>query len=189
MAKHEDTWLGRRREDFQTGRVAELAELLASGLRGIDERLGLEVDEDDGGHEAIITAGGDPEAFALVDEIVASAPAIPGWTFVALHPARGFGFEVRAGGLAFDATALTFMPLPGPDGVLGVRLLVPNPDAPEWPELAPMVIQTGLGERVAARLDRVEVGARPDSSEHVFALEMLASYVSRHAPPLGSDLE
>jgi hypothetical protein len=182
MAAHADLWRGLDRATFETTRMPELVERIASAIAGLDDRLGLEVSETDDGHEAIVTAHGDPEAFETVDEIVASAPEVPGWTFVALHPPRGFDFEVSAGGKRFEASRLTFEPLPAADGSLRVRLHVPDPSAPEWDELAALVIETGIGERLAARIDGIEVGERPESSENVFALEMLGAYVGRHAP-------
>src|SRR5690606_31117162 len=100
-----------RRSEIEAMDAEAASEALSQGVAAIDERLGVEVSDVGGTRQVVVTAGGDAEAFELVHRLVAAAPAIPGWSFVALRPAQGFDFEVNAGGLTFDAKALSFQPL------------------------------------------------------------------------------
>lgn len=157
-------------------------EVLDERVAAIDERLEAEVSDISGTRQVIITANGDPEVFELVHRVVAAAPSIPGWSFVTLRPAQGFDFEVDAGGLVFDAKALSFQPLPPEQAPTqpAIRLLVPNPEWGEWSELGLQIIETGIGEEAAARIGYLEIGKREDDSENVFAIESLGGWLERH---------
>jgi hypothetical protein len=187
MSKLDWGWLRGRLPEVQAMSAEAAAEVLDHGVAAIDERLGAEVSDVDGTRQVVVTAGGDAEAFELARRLVAAAPALPGWSFVALRPAQGFDFEVTAGGMVFDAKALSFQPLSEQEAPtqLAIRLLVPNPQLEEWSELGLQIIETGLGEEAAARIGYLEIGRREDDSENVFAIETLPGYVERHAPPAG----
>jgi hypothetical protein len=185
MSKLDWGWLQGRLSEVQAMGAEAAAEVLERGVSAMDERLGVEVTDEGGTRRAIVTAGGDAEAFDAARRVVASAPAIPGWEFVALRPAQGFDFEVNAGGLVFDAKELSFQALTSEEAPtqLAIRLLVPNPWLEEWAEIGLRVLETGLGEEAAARIGYIEIDRREPDSKNVFPLESLPGWVQRHAAP------
>src|SRR5262245_50317274 len=60
-------------------------------LQKIHPGLWLEI----GGSDFIVTAEGRQDLFALVEEVVAAAPSLPDWTFIALKPKLGFPERTR----------------------------------------------------------------------------------------------
>ncbi len=187
MSKIDWGWLQGRLSEVEAMAAEAAAEVLERGVAAIDERLGAEVSDVEGTRRVVITAGGDAEAFAIAREVVAAAPSLPNWSFVALRPGQGFDFEVSAGSLVFDAKALSFQPLSAEEAPmqLAIRLLVPNPELEEWSEIGLHLIETGIGEEAAARIAYLEIDRREPDSANVFAIESLAGYVERHAPPAG----
>ncbi len=157
---------------------------LDKGLKAIDERLDVEITDDDGTRTVVLTANGESELFGVVHALVDAAPSIPRWRFVALRPAGDFNFEIESGGLRFGVSALTFQVIDHevPPGHLAIRLLVPNPQLPEWSDIALQIIEVGLGEEAAARIAHIEIDKRKPDSEGVFSLESLPGYVARHTP-------
>jgi hypothetical protein len=183
MSKIDWGWLQGHLPEIQAMSAEAAAEVLEHGVAAIDERLGVEVSDENGTRQVVVTAGGDAEAFELAHRVVAAAPSLPGWSFVALRPAQGFDFEVTAGSLVFDAKALSFQPLSEQEAPtqLAIRLLVPNPQLEEWSEMGLRIIETGLGEEAAARIAYLEIGHREADSENVFAIESLPGYIERHS--------
>ncbi|MCX4242577.1 hypothetical protein [Paraliomyxa miuraensis] len=183
MNASEWSWLKEHASELGAMPAEEASEALSTALAAIDERLGVEITDHDGAREVVVTAGGDVDAFELVRHMVATAPSLAGWTFVALRPAQGFDFEVDAGGLVFDAKALSFQPLTADEAptLPAIRLLVPNPGLDDWSELGLRIIERGIGEEAAARIAYLEIGKREDDSENVFAIESLGGWLERHA--------
>jgi hypothetical protein len=58
----------------------------------------------------IITAEGNQDAFPSADALVAAAPDIAGWTFIALKPPLGFDFSHTDGAVSLDVSKLWFLP-------------------------------------------------------------------------------
>ncbi|MBL0018614.1 MAG: hypothetical protein IPP17_19800 [Bacteroidetes bacterium] len=60
--------------------------------------------------ELVFTAEGNLRNFIFVEELVAAAPAIPGWTFTAHKPAiDSIEFGVEMEGIQFDHKTLHFL--------------------------------------------------------------------------------
>lgn len=163
--------------------ASEAAEELGGALLRIDEQLGVEVEEGGSANrEVIVTAFSDRTRFELVRRIVAGLGEHRGWTFVALKPARGFAFTLTLGNSPVSASRLQFEPIEDISG--GVRILVessiflpPESAATEWGWL---IVETGLGEELAARIPHIEVAAsRPGAGAR--PLTALADFVNR--PP------
>jgi hypothetical protein len=159
--------------------ASEAADEIAEALLRVDAQLGVEVA--DGGSEVrelILTAYSDGTRFLLVQRIAAALGPSAGWTIIALKPARGFDFELTLGASVVRAASLRFVPMPGVGH--GVRLLVdaamPIPDRADAEEIAWLVVETGIGEELAARLAHVELGhSAGDSGER--AIIDLAEHV------------
>lgn len=183
MGNEDWAWLLPRRDELRARSPDAVAEILTEELAKLDERLEVEVSDDGTSRRIIISAGRQVGAFDRVRSLVASAPAIPRWAFVALRPARGFEFEFHAG-RRIDARALSFQPLRAEDGRLSIRLLVPNPQFEGWSDIGWQVIEAGVGEEAAARLAGLEIGTREAGSDDVYPLESLGGYIERHAAPL-----
>jgi len=154
-------------------------ERLLQRLHKIDDRLYIEFATGEE-PELIITAHGDRDCFAVVNEVVAAAPEDTGWKIFALKPRQGFpevaeyeSFEVRLAEVRFE-------PLRREGSQdLGLRVYVPNwrADQAEQALLAIMnACDHGLGERIFAnRVQHVEVrpyDADADSSELIPLVEL-----------------
>jgi hypothetical protein len=68
------------------------------------------------------------EDFPLVKAIIACAPNIRGWSFIALKPPMGFDFTTNYEGILFDPSSMWFLPLVSNSRPqeLGLRVGVPN---------------------------------------------------------------
>ena len=181
------SWLVARAAEVSAMGPDAVAELLSEELAKIDDRIAAEVHDVEGTREVMITAGGEADAFPLVRELVASAPALPRWSFSAFRPGRGFDFEVHAGPMVFDAKQLGFQPLSADEAPsqLAIRLLVPNPQLEEWAEIVLQIIEAGVGEEAAALIAYLEIDKRRDDSKNVFALESLPGWIERHRDAAG----
>lgn len=166
---------------LRTMSAEQVAERFGAELAKVDDRVGVEVTDRSGTREVLLTAGGDADAFGRVRELVAGAPAMPGWAYVALRPGRGFEFDIEVGGRMFPARALSFVALEKGDAPtsLAIRLLVPNPEAGDWAEAGLSVIEAGVGEEAAARIGYLEIGKREDDTEGVYAIESLEGWIGR----------
>lgn len=185
MSKADWSWLKAQIDRVATASVHRATEVLEQGLTAIDSRLGVEITDNSGTREVVITANGTAKLFGLVKELVETAPPIRGWSFIALRRPAGFDFEVHLGTLVFGANRLSFQPIDAEvaPGQLAIRLLVPNPNYKEWVDAGLQIVEAGLGEELAARIGHLEIGKRKPDSESVFALESLPGYVKRHTNP------
>lgn len=178
-------WFAHHKSDLarvQSDRSAVLDELLQR-LQRIDRKLCFEICTNRDPHELIVTAQGRRELFSLVGAVVAAAPRLEGWNFIALKPAMGFTFRTSYGGTNFDPQSMWFCPLESSSNGLGLRVGVPefDPDQERKTTSAILVIlETGLGERAAAsEIHYVEVAALPSKPEGHGYIELteLADYI------------
>jgi hypothetical protein len=157
-------------------------------LKRVKKGFAFEMSEEaKGSREFVITAQeGDRKLFGVVDAMVAAAPLLRGWTFVALKPAMGFDFTHSYEGVVYDPKAMWFLPLNLTDrpGDLGLRVGVPSlreldQDAAEF--AVTIILETGLGERErAADVQYVEVTRLPNdpAKEGYIELPDLAAYIA-----------
>lgn len=143
-------------------------DVVLAELKKVDPSLWFEISGDLGGRrEFVVTAEGRTELFETVDRLVAAAPDLEEWRFVALKPGSGFGFVSEYEGRRLDPNAIWFVPLESASDPqsLGVRVGVPGYDPADrrvFESAVLMMLDTGLGEREAAtQLDVVQVGPLP----------------------------
>lgn len=147
----------------------EAAEEIGSKLIEFDKRLGVEVGEEPAEpnppvRELIVTAFSDPDVFDDVRLIVQGVSKTPGWQVVALKPPRGFSFTVELGNRTVDARDLKYVMLPNH----GIGLVVPSevmeflrPEDRDTEELAWLIVEGGIGEELAAKLNHIEFVSSP----------------------------
>jgi hypothetical protein len=141
-------------------------------LHEIHEGLFFEVSEpQDGICDFVITAEGRKSLFSLVDEIIAAAPSLKGWTFTALRPPMGFGFAIDYGKVHLDPDELWFLPLSAGENEdhLGLQIGIPKlkkRDEEEALNASRILLDTGLGERRSAEtIEHVEVVSLPKDAD------------------------
>ena len=141
-------------------------------LKRLNRHLCFELSAPGAGvRELIISAQGHSDVFQLVEALVAGAPSIPGWQFIALKSPMGFDFTSTYEGTCFEPRAMWFLPLQSnlKPAQFGVRVGVPNltKERASRARLAVAVIlDTALGERAAAsEIQYLEVFALPDAPE------------------------
>jgi hypothetical protein len=147
----------------------EVAEAIGDAILKVDQRLGVEVanQDEDKTTEVIITSYSDASLFSLVHQMVGLLPDVPGWNFGALKPPRGFKFTISINKHKLNVDGIEFSTIP--DIVGGVQLLIPQalvenlPLGQDTEELAWLIVETGIGEELSSKLQHVEFS----SSENV----------------------
>lgn len=146
--------------------------------------IGGAADQD---QELIITAEGDVNYFAQVEELVNAAPQIPNWSFIAFIPPRDADFEIDYEGVQLNANDLYFDPMESANepGKLGVRVYIPNYEIvrnDKW--LRPAIykiLDTILGEKsFASDVRFVEIAQLSDDpvGDGFLHLSQLPQYIS-----------
>src|SRR5262249_280264 len=131
-------------------------DLVLANLREVDAGLFFEMSLDRYPNEFIISASGNKKLFSLIDEIVACAPKLDDWKVTALKPPRGVNFTSNFRGLSFNPHQMWFLPLKKRDDpkFLGLRIVFEGGCNFAEKEMVRdgtfLVLDTGLGERVAA---------------------------------------
>lgn len=176
---------GRLRETDGKDRQALFDQLLEC-LQAFREDLFFEIGGFPGGTtELIITAEGKSDLFDDVRALVASAPALPGWKFIALKPAAGFDFVTVYEGARIDPKTSWFLPLASaehPDR-FGMSLACSTYDATRhdtFRAAAHVVVETALGELAAAeRVHYIDVEATPEdpTEDGYIELPQLVAYL------------
>jgi len=168
-----------RLQRFKHGRDEALLDELQDHLQSYSSGLWFEIGgHPDGPMELVISAEGDTDYFDDVKALVASAPSIDGWTFVAFKPAQGFGFTTEYEGITVDPAKSWFLPMHSTNdpSELGLRVAVPGFNAEEaksYRAAVYIVIETGLGElRAWEAIKHVEVTEVPASPESEGYIEL-----------------
>jgi len=143
--------------DFPDGDTVGFVDLLYDELVKIDPNLVIEISEPDGKdcRELILSANGDTELFAKVEELVASAPPTPGWEFIALRPPRGFDFVLQFDGKDISPAAWKFRPVATITGDQGIEIFVPGPKRKISDDELALIVEIGVGERAFAALQHL----------------------------------
>lgn len=177
-------WFADNQARFRTASGDEKERLLdetLERLQAYSEDLYFEVGGAPGEPiELVVTAEGVAEAFGAVRALIAAAPAIEGWRFVALKPPAGFDFATTFEGARIDARRSWFMPLEAPNAprLFGLRLACDDyleELREDFLAAAHIVVETGLGELVAAeRVQFIDVERTPSSPNDAGYLELPA---------------
>ena len=168
-------WFEQNEEKFRDVEVPEKEQLLdelLDALHNYCEHLWFETGRaEDGCNELIISAEGDTSYFSAVRTLIATAPPIVGWRFVAFKPGTGFDFDTCYEGITFSPKAAWFLPLRSssdPSG-LGIRVGYAHYDpALQKTFLAGtyIMLECALGElALAEKVQHIEVAALPSSPE------------------------
>lgn len=137
---------------------------------------------DDATAELIITVDGAVENIVFAEELVAAAPPLPGWRFVALKPAVGDGISLSMHGHAYNAGNLSFYAstIPGYPDEIDLTFVYAD-----WQDAAEDAIRTGiflfldnyLGElSLATQIDEMAV-AGPGGPAELIPLAKLKDYL------------
>jgi hypothetical protein len=158
-----------------------LMDAIGSELHKYNENLWIEI----GGFanevmELIVTAEGDTEFFNMVEDVVAQAPDIKGWNFVAfLPPMVGDPFKINYEGVELDTEDMWFLPLEEEDDPksIGLRICTPNfdeiKDHEYFMSAIYKILETLLGEKTfALDIDYVETGEVPENPEEEGMMEL-----------------
>ena len=142
-------------------------------------------DED---QELIITAEGDKNYFDKVEELISSAPQIPGWTFIAFKPAMPDHFTSKWDDLELNTEDMWFLPLSNDENSdLGIRVFFRNHELIKDDEtLTPLLykmLDTIVGEKsFALDIHYVDTDLLPDEPEDegLYPILELPEYIEWH---------
>lgn len=146
-----------------------------------------------GGHpdnkkvELIISAEGVREFFPAVELLIAEAPELDNWEFIAFKPAQGTGFVTEFAGRKFDPDKIDFIPLENHNdpSLVGVRVIFPDFSEQERDVFIGgtyQVIDTIIGERATTlEIDYLDITVTPNdiSEQPTLKLAQLAEYISK----------
>jgi Mg/Co/Ni transporter MgtE len=127
--------------------------------------------------------------------MIAAAPSIAGWQFIALKPAMGFDFVTQYEDLKLDPRTIWFLPIVNQanPGALVLRFGIPNLRAEQLRQAQNgilVVLDTALGERSAAtafqQFDVVPLPAVPEKAGYIELTDLPACLVwrERRSPPV-----
>lgn len=175
-------WLQKHEAPMRHESASFVADQVGNEVMRVNERLGVEVADAREGEprEVIITAFSEPQLFPLVRKLVDRLAAFRAWKFVALKPPRGFAVRLAIGRDGVDAKELRFASIP--EIAHGLRLVAPAnmqevlPTGEDAEELAWLVVETGIGEELAAQIQHIEFSDH--EVEGAAPIETLADYVS-----------
>lgn len=156
-------------------------EILAK-LHAINGALFFEFSAQGRKAELIITAEGDRSLFGLVDDIVAAAPKVKGWSFTALKPKVGFARSITWEGHVVDCGSVLFEPLEDEkSGDFGIRMLIPDlPDDKHDSAHNGLlrVLDHALGERrFADEIKFTQVTALDGDADHYIPLSAIDRFI------------
>ncbi len=181
------SWFSAKEPDLRSisGDSDSVCDDLLRAIQQIDKRLYFEMCVNATPCEFIVTASGHTEVFPLAEAVIAAAPPLPGWKFVALKPSMGFDFKTTYKGIAFDSKEMWFLPLvkESEPTALGLRVGIPNydPSIEQQSMFAVFtILDTALGERSAALdIAHLEVGVLPTDpqAERYIPLTTLPTYI------------
>jgi hypothetical protein len=114
--------------------------------------------------EFIITAEGNVAHFPAVEALVASAPAMAGWQFIAFKPPMGHELVLKHEGAVIDGEK-TWFRLDGADLVLACAAWTPKTrDAYQF--AAVEMLDAVLGEVLSTRIESIEVVKLPSNPQN-----------------------
>jgi hypothetical protein len=165
-----------------------LQDQLLSQVQQYDDRLFFLLSTNASPRELIITADGNKDAFPSAETLVAEAPQLEGWSFIALKPAMGFDFRHTDGPISLDVSQLWFMPTKSSadPSLLGVIIAFPDADfvlEHQSVDTAYTILETAIGERASSMdIAHVTVDDIPDSPEDngYLRLPQLPDYIAFH---------
>lgn len=136
--------------------------------------------------ELIITAEGKIEYFDKVEKLIANAPSLKSWKFIAFIQPKDTNFEVKFEDLILKPDEIWFLPLKNSDTppLLGLRICLKDFELlqhDDWLEPAVYkMLDTILGEKsFAIDVHHIEINQLPDNPEEkgLMKLSDLQDYV------------
>ncbi|MBO9154003.1 DUF695 domain-containing protein [Chitinophaga sp. GCM10012297] len=132
--------------------------------------------------EMVISAEGDIKSFVFVEDLVADAPALPGWKFTALKPGLGFDIKIGMGGYEFSRDNISFYSNESseyPDQI-DITFVHPGYTEENHKEIGNGIViflENALGELDTATLiDNIDFGPA-DSEKELIPLEKLEDFL------------
>jgi hypothetical protein len=141
---------------------------------------------DDRTVDMIFTADGNPKNIVFVEELVAAAPAIPGWVFKsAKPPAACFGLKMN--GITYDESSLSFYAndhesMPDLVDITLVHEAFSGAETGYAKNGAYIFLDNYLGElNFLANIDRLEFCAPAEAEKDAIPIEALPNYLETRA--------
>lgn len=166
------TWARRALPQLSITNAEEASEIIMNKLNKINTEIGIEVSElktEDmtNNRELIFTAFSDKSLFSTIDSIVSRLNNIEGWDAIALKPERGFSFKLKFKNISINANQLRFSiaDQKNKEIILFLPFPIGNIDETELSELAWLILETGLGERLSSKIESLELDDSTESQK------------------------
>lgn len=175
-------WMNENSISLYEGDITTAADSIEDELLKIDAQLGVEVagEDEEGIREVIVTAFSDSSKFPIIDQLVSFLPEISNWKFVALKPPRGFAFKLAIEDYEFDINTLQFSPIQdAPNSfqlLISSKVLETLPVGGESEEIAWLIVETGIGEKMASQIQHLEF-MNDESSSDKYPISELENHI------------
>jgi hypothetical protein len=162
-------------DDEREAVLDEILEVLHEYSTGLWFEIG---GHPEGPKELIISAEGDSDYFAEVVSLIAQAPKLDGWKFIAFKPPQGFEFTTTYEDVHVDPAQCWFLPLDSSSDPksLGLRVAVADFNenkAKAFTTAVYLVLDAGLGElRAGTCINYIEVVAVPSNPQDEGFIEL-----------------
>lgn len=161
-----------RFRDIEVPKDEQLLDEILEALQAYCAHLWFETGRaEDGCNELIVSAEGQTRYFSAVRTLVAAAPPITGWRFIAFKPPQGFDFDTHYEGITLSPKATWYMPLRAAEdpGDLGLRIGYAHYNPKRQQAFLAgtfIMLECALGElALAEQVQHIEVVALPSSPE------------------------
>mgnify|MGYP000860950663 CR=1 FL=1 len=151
----------------------DLLDAMQDALHGYCDELFFDIGlPKEGVHEFIVTAEGETKYFHHVEKLIAEAPSIAPWKFIAFVPPIGTDFTFDYEGIKLLPKNMWFLPLENPKDKdsIGIKICCKEfLDLRSNKAFLPSIytiVDMIVGEKIyATEIDHIEAGSLPDDPE------------------------
>ena len=184
-------WFVSRESDFRkTVRSGDPTAMQRNIFAPLDEKLKQIKDGffflvgqlDDGTVDMVFTADGNPGNIAFVEDLVAAAPEIDGWTFKSAKP-RSTAIQLEMNGMVLGEDSLSFYPNDDPDmpdlvNITLVHEAFGGPAADQAKHAAHLFLDNYLGELdFLEKIDDLDFSTPAEAAKDLIPIEALPNYL------------
>lgn len=182
-------WFGQQAQGFAevikaNGNIEKkVFDVIRPKLHQLDDNIFYLVGLSEGVVELVLTVDGKFKSIATVEELVAAAPAVPGWKFTALKPAMGSGVGIGISGFEFNSSTIHFHANENPGYPDEIDITVVHDDyrddeAKAMAQGVYLYLDNYLGElQFVSTIDNMRITGRENATNELIPIDKLEEYL------------